>query len=91
MATGQCQNSLDFFAIGLDKVIGTADFSEIERTGRTPAELWTACYTPRELRLLARLTGLRVDAVWGVTPGDYSPRPPSTETPEHLLVATKVR
>lgn len=55
------------------------------------AELWTACYTPRELRLLARVSGLRVDAIWGVTPGDYAERPPSIETPEHLLLATKVR
>jgi len=53
------------------------------------AELWTACYTPRELRLLARACGLRVDAVWGVMPGDYRALAPSTLTPEHLLIATK--
>jgi len=52
-------------------------------------DLWTACYTPRELRLLARTVGLRVDAVWGVTPGDYLERPPGIEWPEHLLLATR--
>ena len=54
-----------------------------------PAELWTACYTPRELRLLAAEAGLRVDEVWAVTPGDYRRRTPSTETPEHLVLATR--
>ena len=37
------------------------------------ARLATACYTPRELRLLAEAVGLRVDHVWSVTPGRYRP------------------
>lgn len=53
-----------------------------------PAELWTTCFTPRELRLLARSVGLRPLAVYGVTPGDYGPAPPSIDRPEFLLVAT---
>ncbi len=53
------------------------------------AELWTTCYTPRELRLLARLVGLTPTAVWGVTPGRYGATPPSIECPEFLLVAQR--
>ncbi|MEL7156997.1 MAG: class I SAM-dependent methyltransferase, partial [Actinomycetota bacterium] len=53
-----------------------------------PAELWTTCFTPRELRLLARACGLRTQAVHGVTPGAYGPAPPSIECPEFLLLAT---
>ncbi|MEM8620481.1 MAG: class I SAM-dependent methyltransferase [Actinomycetota bacterium] len=53
------------------------------------ADLWTACYTPRELRLLARLVGLRVDRVASSDAGTYAPQSPSTETPEFLLVATR--
>ena len=52
-------------------------------------ELWTTCFTPRELRLLARLVGLVPFAVHGVTPGSYGAHPPSTQVPEFLLVATK--
>jgi hypothetical protein len=51
--------------------------------------LWTTCYTPRELRLLARVVGLRPDALYGVTPGRYDARPPATDCPEFLLVATR--
>ena len=58
-----------------------------ERGAVRPAELWTACYTPRELRLLARAVGLEVDEIWAVAPGDYRRRPPSTELPEYLLLA----
>ncbi len=54
-----------------------------------PAELWTTCYTPRELRLLARIVGLEPLAVHGVTPGDYGPWPPSVDRPEFLLVARR--
>ena len=53
------------------------------------AELWTSCFTPRELRLLADRAGLTVCGVWSVTPGDYQPRPPDLESPEYLLVAER--
>jgi SAM-dependent methyltransferase len=53
------------------------------------ADLWTGCYTPRELRLLAELCGFQVDGLWGAEPGDYRRRPPSVDLPEHLLVATR--
>ncbi len=54
-----------------------------------PADLWTSCFTPRELRLLARMVGLEPQAVHGVTPGDYGDRPPSADRPEFLLVALR--
>ncbi len=53
------------------------------------ADLWTTCFTPRELRLLARAVGLRPLAVHGVTPGDYGRRPPAMNRPEFLLLAER--
>jgi SAM-dependent methyltransferase len=55
-----------------------------------PADLWTTCFTPRELRLMAEDAGLRPEHVWSVTPGDYAARPPDIDHPEFLLVATRV-
>ena len=55
-----------------------------------PADLWTTCFTPRELRLLAESAGLRPQHIWSVTPGDYAARPPDIEHPEFLLLAAKV-
>ena len=52
-------------------------------------DLWTACYTPRELRLLAASAGLDVLGLWSVTPGRYDRRPPDLEHPELLLVAER--
>ena len=54
-----------------------------------PAELWTGCYTPRELRLLARALGLEVERISSVEPGAYGDDPPSTERPELLLIARR--
>ena len=48
------------------------------------AELWTGCYTPRELRLLARARGLVVERISSVEPGAYGDDPPTTERPELL-------
>jgi len=53
----------------------------------TEAELWTSCFTPRELRLMAHGAGLTVDAVWSVTPGAYRRSAPDLDHPEFLLVA----
>lgn len=53
-------------------------------------DLWTACYTPRELRLLARDAGLDVVGLWSVTPGRYERRPPDLEHPELLLIAERL-
>jgi hypothetical protein len=52
-------------------------------------DLWTTCFTPRELALLARGAGLRVDAIHGVAPGNYRSSPPSIDVPEHLLLASR--
>ena len=59
------------------------------RAWRAEVDLWTACYTPRELRLLARLAGLRVDAISAVEPGAYGDAPPDTEHAELLVLATR--
>jgi SAM-dependent methyltransferase len=53
-------------------------------------DLWTGCYTPRELRLMSAAHGLRVDCVSGVEPGAYSLAPPTTDSPELLLLATRI-
>jgi SAM-dependent methyltransferase len=52
-------------------------------------DLWTSCFTPRELRLLARLAGLEVEQLWSVTPGAYRADPPDLDHPELLLVARR--
>ncbi len=54
-----------------------------------PAELWTTCFTPRELRLMARMVGLAPLAVHGVTPGGYGSFPVTTDQPEFLLVVER--
>jgi SAM-dependent methyltransferase len=53
------------------------------------ADLWTTCYTARELQLLCDRAGLQVDAVWSVEPGRYARQPPTIETPELLVVGRK--
>ena len=50
-------------------------------------DLWTSCFTPRELRLLALDAGLDVEAVWSVRPGEYGRHAPDLEHEEFLLVA----
>ena len=50
-------------------------------------DLWTTCYTPRELRLLAERAGLAVDDVFGVQIGKYARTPPNLDCHEHLLLA----
>jgi len=52
-------------------------------------DLWTTCFTPRELRLLAARAGLVVRDLWSVTPGAYRADPPTVESPEFLLVARR--
>lgn len=54
-----------------------------------PAELWTTCLTPRELRLIAERVGLGVDAVHSVRPGKYLPVEPNIDSEEFLLLASK--
>lgn len=49
-------------------------------------DLWTTCFTPRELRLMAAAAGLTVESIWSVNPGDYKRRPPDLDHAEFLLV-----
>ena len=53
-------------------------------------DLWTTCFTPRELRLLAARSGLTVEAIHAVRPGDYAARPPDIDHEELLLVARRL-
>lgn len=52
-------------------------------------DLWTGCYTPRELRLLLSRHGIRVDSISSVDPGSYRWEPPTTESTEFLVVGTR--
>ena len=52
-------------------------------------DLWTGCYTPRELRLLCAHGGLRVESISSVEPGSYALAPPTVESAEFLLVARR--
>ncbi|HEY2333199.1 MAG TPA: class I SAM-dependent methyltransferase, partial [Acidimicrobiales bacterium] len=52
-------------------------------------DLWTTCFTPRELRLLAAAVGLEVRHLWSVAPGEYAEQPPTIDTTEFLLVASR--
>ncbi|WP_420453331.1 class I SAM-dependent methyltransferase [Ilumatobacter sp.] len=55
------------------------------------AELWTGCYTPRELRLLLARNGLQVTSVSSVEPGAYSHAPADVDSPEFLVIAQRPR
>jgi hypothetical protein len=65
--------------------------TEIRDPDGTVAEvdLWTACYTPRELRLMAAAAGLEVEALWSVTPGGYAALPPDLDHEEYLVLARR--
>ena len=52
-------------------------------------DLWTGCYTPRELRLLCRTAGLEPVSISSVEPGRYGTEAPTVETAEFLLVARR--
>jgi len=50
-------------------------------------DLWTSCFTPRELRLMCALIGLEVVSIDAAEPGDWSGREPDLNSPEFLVVA----
>jgi SAM-dependent methyltransferase len=60
-----------------------------ETGGARTVDLWTGCYTPRELRVLCRTAGLEVESVNSVEPGAYARANPSVETAEFLVVARR--
>jgi SAM-dependent methyltransferase len=53
-----------------------------------PTDLWTTCFTPRELRLMCARVGLEVRSIDAVEPGRWGARPPVVDTPEFLVIAT---
>jgi SAM-dependent methyltransferase len=55
-----------------------------------PFDLWTTCFTARELDLLARAAGLDVLGVHGVSPGAYAASVPTLQHHELLLLARRV-
>ena len=59
----------------------SAPWSQTRTATNEPVDLWTTCFTPRELRLLAAQVGLAVDHVWSVDPGDYGAALPTSITP----------
>lgn len=59
------------------------DGKEIKR------DLWTSCFTPRELRLLAANAGLVVEHIWSVSPGKYERLPATYTKPEFLVIAKR--
>lgn len=60
-----------------------------EQGQATEVDLWTTCFTPRELRLMCDQVGLDIVDVSSVEPGAYGSTPPSTETPEFLVLARR--
>ena len=55
----------------------------------TSIDLWTTCFTPRELRLMADGVGLVVESIDSVEPGDWSPMTPKIDSPEFLVVTRR--
>ncbi len=51
------------------------------RRSRPTHDLWTSCFTPRELRLLARAAGLVPEEIWSVTPAPTPATPRTSTTP----------
>jgi SAM-dependent methyltransferase len=54
-----------------------------------PFDLWTTCFTVRELEQLGRAAGLDAIEVHGVTPGAYVRQPPTLDHHELLLLAQR--
>jgi len=55
-----------------------------------PATLHTTCFTPRELRLLARQAGLTTTGIYSTAPGAYARNPPNLDSPELLVTAVRL-
>jgi SAM-dependent methyltransferase len=52
-------------------------------------DLWTTCFTPRELRLMVRESGLELRHLWSVGPGEYRREAPTIDSYEYLVVAAR--
>lgn len=55
----------------------------------TEVDLWTTCFTPRELRLLVAAVGLEVENLWAARPGEYGHVAPDIDHEEFLVVARR--
>ncbi len=58
--------------------------------GEAQHDLWTTCFTAKELEYLAAAAGIAVEGIHGVTPGDYGVYPVSVDRPELLLIARRL-
>lgn len=58
-----------------------------EQGASKQVDLWTGCYTPRELRLMCANAGLTVSEIFSVDPGAYRDEPPSVESSEFMVIA----
>ena len=59
----------------------------LDTSGRAAQfDLWTTCFTPRELRMMAVAAGVQVCGLWSVRPGLYERRKTDLDHPEFLLV-----
>jgi SAM-dependent methyltransferase len=79
-------------AASFDAATGVShERTEVRDDDGVPLEvdLWTGCYTPRELRALLRAHHFDVDSISSVEPGKYGTDAPSVESPEFLVVATR--
>jgi SAM-dependent methyltransferase len=67
------------------------EITEIRSASGEPrtVDLWTGCYTPRELRQLLAAHGFTVESIASVEPGAYGVDPPTTESPEFLVIARR--
>ncbi len=65
------------------------EHTEVRNEAGAPkeVELWTGCYTPRELRVLLHNAGMTVDSISSVEPGKYALAEPTVESPEFLVLA----
>jgi cyclopropane fatty-acyl-phospholipid synthase-like methyltransferase len=76
--------------VTLDAATGvTHEHTEVRNEAGEPktVDLWTGCYTPRELRVLCHVAGLQVDSISSVEPGGYALAAPTIESPEFLVIA----
>ena len=65
--------------------------TEIRDESGRPVEvdLWTTCFTPRELRLLVNQVGLVVEHLWAARPGEYGRKEPDIDHEEFLVLARR--
>lgn len=67
------------------EVVGVRDVAGDERR----FDMWTTCFTPRELRLMLAAAGLEISTLWSVTPGRLERREPELDLPAWLVVARR--